>query len=223
LNLGLRFRIWLSQSFRGSFPQLYSTLDRPEEVPVQVAAYQLAVEQYLRPGDTVLDVGFGLGYGMRMMASRIALKAVAGIDIDKKAVRKASKEWADRVFEFKHYDGYSIPYTPCSFDVVTCIDVIEHVPDYARLLTNMCKVARRAVVISTPNRRPEYTKPGGSPMNPWHIREWSYWEFDAILQQTGLQYEWNFLDGPWAGPFSVSGVPSQATMALTPVLLPTTG
>ncbi|PKQ27569.1 MAG: hypothetical protein CVT63_07290 [Candidatus Anoxymicrobium japonicum] len=214
-SVGLR--IWLAIHCRPVFSRLYSVMDTEAEVPVQVAAYRLITEWYLQPGDSVLDVGFGLGYSLKIMAAKA--DRLAGIEIDRKAIARARRSLNHpKIVDLRHYNGYVIPYEARSFDVVTCVDVIEHVPDYLRLMRDMCKVARRAVVISTPNRRPEYTKPDGSPRNPWHLREWSCDEFDAILRQIGVKYEWNFLNGPWEGPFEVSRQITETTMALIPAI-----
>lgn len=214
----LRLRIWLARHLGGPFSRLYSVFDTEGEVPVQIAAYRLATDHYLRTGDSVLDVGFGLGYGLKIMSEKAA--RLSGIEVDRKAVERAMKELSDpKIMDLRHYDGYSIPFSEQSFDIVTCIDVIEHVPDYVRLIRDLCRVARRAVLISTPNRRDEYTRSNGRPKNPWHIREWSFKEFDAILRKLGMTCEWNFVNGPWEGPFSVSQRISQATIALAPALI----
>ena len=213
----LKLRIWLADHFRGPFSALYSVLDTHGEVPVQVAAYKLVTERYLGINDSVLDVGFGLGYGMKIMATKA--DRLTGIEIDRKAIAKVKRNLNHpKISELSYYDGYTIPGEPNRFDGITCIDVLEHVPDYIRLLRNMCESSRRLVFISTPNRRPEYTKANGSPKNPWHLREWSYKELDAILQKLDVRYEWNFLDGPWNGPFEVSKQVTSATIALAPVL-----
>ena len=81
----------------------------------------------------------------------------------------------------------------------------------------MTRVTNRAVLISTPIHRLEFTLPDGRPKNPWHLREWSYEEFDAILNKlSGVRIEWHFLDGPWEGPFTVSKAPGVDTLALAP-------
>jgi ubiquinone/menaquinone biosynthesis C-methylase UbiE len=195
-------------------------VDTNFEVPVQVAAYQLAVRKYIQPEDRVLDVGFGLGYGLRIMAEKA--KELRGIDIDRKAVSHGQRLVRDisEICELRHYDGRTIPYDSGSFDVVTCTDVIEHVPDYMNLIEEMIRVSSRVVMLPTPNRRPEYTRPDGRPKNPWHLREWSYEEFESILQKIpDVQVDWNFLDGPWEGPIECSPVFSEdTTLALTPAL-----
>jgi ubiquinone/menaquinone biosynthesis C-methylase UbiE len=199
---------------------MYSTLDDPQDVPVQVAAYRLAVDRYVQPGDHVLDVGFGLGSGLRILSEKADV--VAGIEIDRKAVSHARRALAGygKIRDLRQYDGRIIPHPSRSFDVVTCVDVIEHVPDYARLLAEMVRVSRRTVVVSTPNRRPENTKADGRPKNFWHLREWSHSEFAEILSNIGgIWTDWNVLDGPWDGPFAIGTDAGNETQALVPALL----
>jgi len=215
-----RVRKAMSWRCPGRFPGLYSTLDAPMEVPVQVAAYGLATKRYLLDGDRVCDVGFGLGYGLRIMAEKAG--ELVGIDIDRRAVARARSlmDKVPRITEVRRYDGHTIPYDAGSFDVVTCIDVIEHVPDYMMLIREMVRVSRRIVFLSTPNRVPENTGPDGKPRNHWHLREWSYEELDHILRGVpGIRLEWNFLDGPWEGPFKCAPAASGKTLALTPALI----
>ena len=223
---------WLARYFPGRFSQLYSTLDEPQRVPVQEAAYLLAAQKCLHPGDWVLDVGFGLGYGFEIFHSAFSRPEgapalhMAGVDIDHKAVQRARQLYsrsgeplAASIQELRVYDGKTLPYADRSMDVVTCVDVIEHVPDYLGLLSEMVRLARRAVLVSTPNRRPEYTRPDGRPRNPWHLREWSADEFAAILAQLpGIRIEWHFLDGLWDGPFQISSSLTSQTLALSPIL-----
>ena len=144
-KLSKLMRRWVVKLFPRRFPGLYSTLDDPIIVPVQEAAYQLGVDVYIKPDDRIMDVGFGLGYGMAMMAQNGCY--IVGIDIDHKAVRRARLLNFEElgIQEINHYDGMYIPYPDEVFDVVTCIDVIEHVPDYQNLLEEMVRVSRRVV------------------------------------------------------------------------------
>lgn len=203
---------------RKHFFGFYTVLDNPVEVPVQVAAYKLARDKYVLPGDSVLDVGFGLGYGMRIMAAKA--REISGVEIDAKAVVTCQRTMRQlpRIRELKHYDGQVLPYADSTFDVVTCIDVVEHVPNYVSFIEEMLRVSRRVILLSTPNRRPEYTRPDGQPKNCWHLREWSPDELEGILNQLCATWEWNFINGPWEGPFTYSCVPMLDTMALTPAL-----
>lgn len=219
IYLPLRFRRYLARNFPHWFHSLYSTIDNPIEVPVQVAAYKLVIDHYLQPDDKVLDVGFGLGYGLKMMSDKAV--ELSGIDIDQAAVKMAKQllKGGSKIREVIHYDGMHIPYEDKSFDVVTCIDVIEHVPVYQDFLNELIRVTKRVLVISTPNRRIENTRPDGKPKNYWHIREWSPEEFTDIVGQYKLQScDWNYINGPWEGPFTYSNEPGKDTQAMTPAL-----
>lgn len=202
-------------------PTEYSTTDGPMEVPCQKESYFLALNKYVKPGDSVLDVGMGIGYGMNLLS--IQAGEVRAVDVDKKAVEYCTKNVLGKnpkVKELKHYDGYQLPYKDNYFDVVTCVDVVEHVEDYDRFIDELVRVAKRAVVFATPNRRPEYTNPDGTPMNYWHLREWSFEELDKIVRaHKQVKVEWYFLDGPWEGPFETKRKVTDDTLVLMPVLV----
>lgn len=217
IESGLRW--FVAGRLPGYFPTWFSTLDRPGERAVQRTAYQLARDKYVRPANKVLDVGFGLGYGLEIMVGKAA--ELRGIEIDERAVTHGQMLVREnpKILELRDYDGKTIPYPSNAFDVVSCVDVIEHVPDYTGLINEMVRVSRRVVVLSTPNQRPENTRPDGRPKNRWHLREWSYEEFDAILQQIpDVEVDWNFLNGPKWGPFEASSHVRDDTRALTPAL-----
>lgn len=81
----------------------------------------------------------------------------------------------------------------------------------------MLRTSKHGVFISTPNRRPEYTNKNGSPKNYWHLREWNYEKLNEILRQFD-QVEWNCINGPYEGPFSISTEVNQNTLALSPFI-----
>ena len=197
----------------------YSTLDNPLEVPCQVECYLFCREKHLKPTDTVLDVGFGLGYGLHIMAAEA--EKLMGVEVDARAVSRAQRIFAGhlRIADILSYDGIHLPFPDKSVDVVTCIEIIEHVEDYRTLLLELARVARRAIFISTPNRRPENTLKNGSPQNYLHLREWTKDELEAIFRELNLTCEWNFLNGPFEGPFTWANMPTQQTWSLVPVIL----
>ena len=78
------------QFFHPPDPQNYtSLLGQGTVVPCQIEAYFLALNHYLREKETVLDVGFGLGYGLNIMA--IKASEVSGVDIDPRALDYCQK------------------------------------------------------------------------------------------------------------------------------------
>lgn len=199
-------------------PKTYSTLDALIEVPGQVEAYLLCRDKYLQPSDVVLEVGLGLGYGLNILATKA--ERLAGIDVDVQAVERGKRifEGHPRVQEISAYDGKTIPFPDKSFDVVTCVEVIEHVPDYEGFLRELARVARRVVFLTTPNRRPEHTRPDGKPKNYYHLREWSQPELDAILRNLHFRAEWNYLDGKFEGPFQWNAAVTPETLSLVPAI-----
>lgn len=200
-------------------PKDYSTIvGVGSVVPCQIEAYFLALNQYLGENETVLDVGFGLGYGLNILA--IKASSVSGIDVDPKVLEYCRKTVVGRNPRLAHldiYNGYSLPFTDNYFDLVTCVDVLEYVEDYHLFLEELLRVTRKGVFISTPNRRPEYTNPDGTPKNHWHLREWSFEELDEILRKHG-SVDWNFQNGPFEGPFTHSKSVVENTLTLSPFL-----
>lgn len=203
-------------------PKKYSTIvGKGSVVPVQIEAYFLALNKYVKESAQVLDVGFGLGYGLNIIA--IKAKEVSGVDIDPKVYDYCQNTLIGRnprIVSLGIYDGQILPFPDDSFDIVTCVDVLEHVENYDHLICEMLRVTRVGVFISTPNRRPEYTRPNGKPKNRWHLREWIFNELDEIVQKHGL-VEWNFINGPFEGPFTISEGLSQDTLALSPFITKT--
>lgn len=196
----------------------YSTLDNPLEVPVQVEAYLLCRDKYLKPTDFVLDVRFGLGYGLQIMATKVT--NLIGLEVDAQCVDRGRRlfEGHPHINKVMLYNGKILPFRDKTFDVVICSEVIEHVEDYEGLLLEMVRVARRSVFISTPNRRPENTLANGRPKNYWHLREWTKDELDIIFKKLGFTYEWNFINGCFEGPFTVTTALKDDTWSLIPII-----
>ncbi len=109
-------------------------------------------------GKTVLDVGCGGGILSESMAERGA--KVTGIDLGEKALKVAQLHSLD--------SGVAVDYQliavealaeqkPASFDVVTCLEMLEHVPNSASVVAACAKLVRPGghVFFSTINRNPK--------------------------------------------------------------------
>lgn len=200
-------------------PKDYSTVEAAGSfVPVQLEAYFICLNKYVRADDHVLDVGFGLGYGLNTLA--IKAGKVSGVDIDQKIYDYCQKTLVGRnpkLDKLFIYDGYHLKFPDNHFDIISSVDVLEHVDEYDKFLKELMRVSKRGVFISTPNRRPEYTNPDGTPKNQWHLREWSFEELDKIVSKFG-NIEWNFINGPYEGPFNISDKIRENTLTLSPFI-----
>ncbi len=109
-------------------------------------------------GKTVLDIGCGGGILSESMAERGA--KVTGIDLGKKALKVAQLHSLE--------SGVAVDYQlisvealaekfPASFDVVTCLEMLEHVPDPASVVAACAKLVKPGgkVFFSTINRNPK--------------------------------------------------------------------
>ena len=109
-------------------------------------------------GKTVLDVGCGGGILSESMADKGA--KVTGIDLGEKALKVAQLHSLE--------SGIAVDYklvsveelaekSPASFDVVTCLEMLEHVPDPASVVAACAKLVKPGghVFFSTINRNPK--------------------------------------------------------------------
>jgi 2-polyprenyl-3-methyl-5-hydroxy-6-metoxy-1,4-benzoquinol methylase len=131
----------------------------------------------LAPGRRVLDAGCGTGYGSRVLAGAGA-RHVLGVDIAG-AVVEAARTLESDCLEFARGDIGRLPHADDSFDLITCFEVIEHVPEPGAVLGELARVltAGGVLAISSPNAD---RYPQG---NPHHVREFTTGEFQALLQE----------------------------------------
>jgi 2-polyprenyl-6-hydroxyphenyl methylase / 3-demethylubiquinone-9 3-methyltransferase len=109
-------------------------------------------------GKTVLDVGCGGGILSESMAERGA--KVTGIDLGEKALKVAqlhSLESGVNVdYQLIAAEDFAEKF-PASFDVVTCLEMLEHVPNPASVVAACAKLVKPGghVFFSTINRNPK--------------------------------------------------------------------
>lgn len=140
------------------------------------------LESFLKPTDRVLEIGFGEGYGTKMI-SRFA-DTVIGLDVNEKAVNYAAKRYGSDHCSFKHFEGDRIPFQNEAFDAAVSYQVIEHIDSDKQYLQEIARVLKNGgkLFLTTPNRR-HRLEPEQDPWNPYHIREYSVSQLGSLLQE----------------------------------------
>jgi 2-polyprenyl-6-hydroxyphenyl methylase/3-demethylubiquinone-9 3-methyltransferase len=105
-------------------------------------------------GARVLDVGCGGGILAEAMARRGA--RVTGIDLSEKALRVAELHLHESKLDIR-YEMAAVDDFTGEFDVITCMELLEHVPEPAGMVAACARLVRPGgkVFFSTINRNPK--------------------------------------------------------------------
>jgi SAM-dependent methyltransferase len=170
-------------------------------------AYDAAthVARYLaaRPfctGKRVLDIACGEGYGSFLLA-KWGATSVLGIDISEAAIDAANAVFAHECVRFATgsdtaLDELVVGYGP--FDLILCLETIEHVADPAALLRRLhLQLAPSGVLlISCPN---EPNVGVAEAENPYHLSHWTFSDFRSFTEAVlGPATQW-LLEAPALG------------------------
>lgn len=141
---------------------------------------------------SILDVGCGEGVVTERFAALFPEAAVLGIDADDASLKA---DWTRRERDnlaFQVGSGYALALADSSYDVVSAIEVLEHVERPEDVLAEMARVARRAVVVSVPREpiwRVSHLLAGRNVRalgdTPGHINHWSSAAFCRLAGRYG--------------------------------------
>lgn len=134
-------------------------------------------------GRRVLDAGCGTGYGAAALAE--CARSVIGLDLAREAVEYARLHYARPNLCFLQASATALPFPDAAFTLVTAFELIEHLPDWERLLGELRRVLAPdgECLISTPNRSYYAESRGDSGPNPYHFREFDCEEFVTELRR----------------------------------------
>ncbi|MFH1919544.1 MAG: class I SAM-dependent methyltransferase [Planctomycetota bacterium] len=104
--------------------------------------------------ETVLDVGTGRGVFVWPLLDEFPVLPVTAIDRDPERTRDLEAVRLGGIERLVAYemDATDLKCAPDSFDVVTLLEVLEHVPKVDRAVAEVVRVARRFVVVSVPSK-----------------------------------------------------------------------
>jgi SAM-dependent methyltransferase len=130
---------------------------------------------YVRPGDTVLDIACGLGYGSHILWHCSAAERVIGVDSCPLTIARADHEYG-----VKGYVSFMTGDAEClkeladdSIDFIAGFETIEHVPNPNAYLDELHRVLKPAgrVMLSAPNNWADET---GEDPNPYHYHVYTW-------------------------------------------------
>lgn len=138
--------------------------------------YHMAAE-YIRPGDTVLDVACGLGYGSYILYQNSLAKSVLGVDSSEFSIDYAKTNYGvgGGMVQYKAGDAQDLSFLPDnSIDFITAFETVEHIPFPEKYLAELKRVLRPAgrLMICAPN---DWTDETGKDPNPHHLHVYT-WE-----------------------------------------------
>jgi len=145
-----------------------------------VAAYEHVLP--LADGKRVVDIGCGEGYGPSILSERAA--SVLGVDIAPEVVEHARSRHGSETVTFEVMDVNDLDLDDGSFDLAVSFQVAEHLADEAGYFSEIARVLAPGgtAVLTTPNRLT--ISPGSeTPINPFHLREYTPDEFRAALEE----------------------------------------
>lgn len=108
---------------------------------------------YLEENATsLLDVGCFSGHWLHMvLKSRPQVSKHLGIDVSEKHVEDARRRFPELNVRSGYAEQLDLPAN--SFDVVTCLEVLEHIPDWLRVFESLFRFAAKQVLITVPYKQ----------------------------------------------------------------------
>jgi 2-polyprenyl-6-hydroxyphenyl methylase/3-demethylubiquinone-9 3-methyltransferase len=94
----------------------------------------------LKPKSKVLDIGCGAGFLTNDLAERG--HAVTGIDLSEKSLEVARKTDVTKSVIYENASATALPYLDDSFDVVCAMDLLEHVTEPEKVVSESARVLK---------------------------------------------------------------------------------
>jgi len=159
-----------------------------------MSAFQRELEELLLNADpqSLLDVGCGEGVLAKRFATLLEGRRVVGVDLEEPSLQRGWEQNAAPNLTFAIARAEALPFAEDEFDLVSAIEVLEHLPDPQRALAEMARCAKRHLLVSVPREplwralnvaRGAYLSALGN--TPGHLNHWSARSFVNLLSRYG--------------------------------------
>jgi 2-polyprenyl-3-methyl-5-hydroxy-6-metoxy-1,4-benzoquinol methylase len=159
-----------------------------------MAGFERTLEELLGAAKpkSLLDVGCGEGVLVHKWARELSQARVVGIDLEEPSIQAGWEERKAPNLEYKVMRAENLPFADGEFDLVTAIEVLEHVPDPEHTLSEMARCGQSHMLVSVPREplwrmlnmaRGAYWSQLGN--TPGHLNHWSKRSFGELLSRYG--------------------------------------
>jgi SAM-dependent methyltransferase len=156
--------------------------------------FERSLDELLERGDpeSLLDVGCGEGVLVQRVAQRLHPRRVVGIDLEEGSIQAGWARHQAPNLEYRTMPAQELPFGEGEFDMVSAIEVLEHLPDPEGTLEQMARCAQRHLLVSVPREplwrglnmaRGAYWAHLGN--TPGHLNHWSRSAFVRLLARHG--------------------------------------
>ena len=138
------------------------------------------------PSGSILDVGCGEGFTLHKLQEAGIGKKLEGIEYLKRAIALGKKQYPHLLI--KQGSIYELPYKANSFDLVLCTEVLEHMDDPKKALSELVRVSKKYLLLSVPNepffmlaqllRGKNWSRLGN---DIEHINHWTFLSFQKFI------------------------------------------
>lgn len=165
--------------------------------------YRRVMERYFRrleellrrtQARRLLEVGCGEGFVSGWLSRRALGKQVFGADLSAPMLGEASREHP--AVRFVAANAYSLPFPDGSFDLVLCLEILEHLEQPQDALREARRVSNQLLIASVPNepiwrllnvaRGAYWIRLGNT---PGHVQHWNRRGFTDLLRRSWVVRE----------------------------------
>ncbi len=135
----------------------------------------------INEGDKMLDAGCGPAIFYERL-SKLKKFDYTGIDNSKKVVDYCKKKFKKANFDVS--DLYNLNFKDNYFDIVLCVDVLEHVANYEKIIKELLRVSKKYVIIHT------HITPGKMKVikpNPFYSITYNIIDFENTLKKNNIK------------------------------------
>lgn len=152
--------------------------------PLEISRFKDTASHLCRQGESLLDVGCFSGEWLNYVTSNFSwITKHLGIDVAQNKIDEGRRLFPYLNLECSYAEQMSL--SSDKFDIVTCLEVLEHIPDWRKIFGILFKLAKKQVIITVPYKEFIIQTPcihcGKLTPLYGHLRSYSEVDFPEVL------------------------------------------